>query len=151
MLGLDVIGADAALGLSWGDVGDVGKAAFPYVHATGKGIATAFGAGQAAQALENVEQKQGWLPPATADTASITATSQTVATAATPKLRAAAAKKAPPAVTPAAKPTAALPATKPATPQSQQPAQLSRTVVIAGTIGILGAAALLIRHLWSAN
>jgi len=149
MHGLDVIGADPALGISWGDVGDVGKAAFPYVHATGKGIATAFGAGQAAQALENIEQKQGWLPP-TADTASVTSSAQAVTTAATPKLRAAAAKVSP---KPQPKPQ---PTTAPVTPSGETttPAptqQLSRTVVIVGTVGFLGIVALLLRHLWSAR
>lgn len=87
MRGLDIIGADPALGLSWGDVGDVGKAAFPYIHATGKGIASAFGAGAAADALEHVEQGQGWLPATPAPmAATVSTTAQNIASVATPKL-----------------------------------------------------------------
>ncbi|MCU1276956.1 MAG: hypothetical protein JWM53_502, partial [bacterium] len=50
-------------GISWGDVGDAGKVALPYVHTAGKGLAGAFGAGAAAQAVEDVEVSRGWLPP----------------------------------------------------------------------------------------
>lgn len=147
MLGLDVIGADVVLGISWGDVGDAGKAAFPYVHATGKGIATAFGAGQAAQALENVEQKQGWLPATpSSSTAAVTASAEKVATAATPKLH---------------------PGVSPMTPQKQtpntpaggKPAELSKpskssqfgtTTIVVGA-GVLGIIALIVRRLLGAH
>lgn len=51
------------IGISWGDVADAGKKAFPYIHTAGKSLASAFGAGAAADALENVYVSQGWLPP----------------------------------------------------------------------------------------
>ncbi len=132
MHGLDIIGADPALGISWGDVGDVGKAAFPYVHATGKGIASAFGAGAAAQALENVEQKQGWLPPTEAPIATTVATTvQNVATVATPKLH----------------PDVKKPSTGEKTSKAEKAKTgISTTQIILG-VGLLGFIALVIRRM----
>lgn len=129
MLGLDVIG------VSWGDVGDVGKAAFPYIHATGKGVASAFGAGAAADALEHVEQGQGWLPatPAPA-TAPITSTVQKVAT-----------QKAHPGDKPTPKPGD----TKPpkAAPSTTQPQAHYSAVKIIGGVGLVGVIVLVLRRL----
>lgn len=68
-------GLDAIVGVSWGDVGDAGKAAFPYIHAAGKGLATSFGAGQVADIADSVERGQGWLPPKSASSSSTSASS----------------------------------------------------------------------------
>jgi hypothetical protein len=146
MRGLDVIGADSALGISWGDVGDAGKAAFPYIHATGKGLASAFGAGAAADALESVEQKQGWLPatmPATA--ATVTTTTQSIAKAATPKFQAALVKEQP--KTKASSEAAGETKTHGAKSAASPPTKVGVGDVVVGA-GILGVFALVIHRLW---
>lgn len=71
------------MGISWGDVGDFGKAAFPYIHSAGKGLAGAFGMGGAATALENLETKAGLLPPIPATPSSSATTSKAASTSAT--------------------------------------------------------------------
>ena len=144
------------LGLSWGDVADAGKAAFPYVHATGKGIASAFGAGVAADALENVEQKQGWLPKTMPSaTATVASTVQSTATTLTPKLHPGVSPKVPPKPTPVLTPPTA---TTPSTPATAAPAATGgktatklSTGVIVGGVGVLGLAALVLHRLWGAH
>lgn len=145
MLGLDVIGADAALGISWGDVGDVGKWGFVnVVHPLGKGVATAFGAGAGAQALENVEVKQGWLPATpTATAAAITTSAEGVATPKKDAKKDAATKDMTKSstATPATTTTSAMiPAT------TAKPFTLGRAVTIAGAVGVFGIVALILRR-----
>ena len=144
MLGLDIIGADASLGVSWGDVGDAGKWGFGnVVHPLGKGVATAFGAGAAAQSLENIEVKQGWLPATPSPTAAaITTSTETVAT---PKAKAKDAKDA--AKAPATPSAASGTSGKPSG-TTPQPSQLGHAVVIAGAVGVFGIVALILRRLW---
>lgn len=152
MLGLDIIGADPSLGVSWGDVGDAGKWGFGnVVHPLGKGIATAFGAGAAAQSLENVEVKQGWLPATPSSTATtITTSAEGVLTSKKKDAKDAtkdATKdvKAKDTTTPTAatstdvKPTKAAP---------QQTSSLGHAVAIAGAVGVFGIVALILRRLW---
>jgi hypothetical protein len=57
-----------AIGLSWGDVGDAGKVAFPYIHQAGAGVLNAFGAGAVVKPLETLEQRGGLLPSDTSPT-----------------------------------------------------------------------------------
>lgn len=143
MLGLDLIG------ISWGDVGDAGKAAFPYIHATGKGIASAFGAGAAADALENVEQKQGWLPATSpAAAATVTSTAQNVAAAATPKLHPGVSPKVPAQPPPQSQPAAHSTDGKPASAPQHQQATLSTATIVVG-VSVLGVIALILQRLWS--
>lgn len=78
---------DELLGISWGDVGDGAKWGFQnVVHPLGKGIATAFGAGAAAQGLEDVERAHGVLP---SQPPSSGAATQSPATSPKPKMPAA--------------------------------------------------------------
>jgi hypothetical protein len=136
VLGLDIIGADA-IGVSWGDVGDASKWGFQsVVHPLGKGVATAFGAGAAAQSLENIEVKQGWLPATpSATAAAITASTEA---AATPKKKDGAKDV----------PKSSIEAKPSGVPQPQPPSQLGRAVTIAGAVGVFGIVALILRRLW---
>jgi hypothetical protein len=139
VLGLDIIGADPLVGVSWGDVGDAGKWGFQnVVHPLGKGVATAFGAGAAAQSLENVEVKQGWLPATPSATAAAITTSTEAA--AGPKKKDG--SKDTPKSPIEAKPSGG------AQPQPQPPSKLGRAVTIAGAVGVFGIVALILRRLW---
>lgn len=145
MLGLDIIGADPSLGVSWGDVGDAGKWGFGnVVHPLGKGIATAFGAGAAAQSLENVEVKQGWLPATPSSTATAITTAVESGTKAKPKDATKDVKKDATA-TDATKPSTDV---KPSGAAPQPTSSLGHAVVIAGAVGVFGIVALILRRLW---
>ncbi len=134
------------IGISWGDVGDGAKWAFGNViHPLGKGIASAAGAGSAAQSLEDLEKKQGWLPA----TLSTTAASMTTAAASKAGAAAGALGKgkgggasaptgiAPSTTTPKAKPTA------PPSWFTQHP-----VVAATGALSILGFLALILRAIF---
>ncbi len=128
------------IGLSWGQLGDGAKWAFQnVVHPLGKGIATAAGAGSAAQSLEDVEKKQGWLPSASTATSATTVTPGAL-TAGSGKARGTSSKTAgAPSATMAASPGAALPL-QPSSWIQQHP-----IVATTGALGILGFLALIIR------
>ncbi len=150
MRGLDIIGADAFVGVSWGDVGDAGKWGFGnVVHPLGKGIATAFGAGAAAQSLENVEVKQGWLPATPTSTAStITSSVESVAAKNTKtKDDKKDATKDPTKKDDVKDATKTATDAKPSAAQ-QQPSSLGRAVAIAGAVGVFGIVALILRRVW---
>lgn len=61
------------LGISWGEVGDFGKAAFPFVHAAGGAVLSAFGAGALVDPIENLERRGGLLPPKVVPGVTVTA------------------------------------------------------------------------------
>src|SRR5690242_21609520 len=51
------------IGLSWSDVANAGQTAFPYIHAAGAGVLSAFGAGALVAPVTALEQRGGLLPP----------------------------------------------------------------------------------------
>jgi hypothetical protein len=128
------------IGLSWGQFGDGAKWAFQnVVHPLGKGIATAAGAGSAAQSLEDVEKKQGWLP------STPPVSSAPAATAAATLLKSGVAPKGTPGK------SAGAPSTMTASPGTALPLhttswfQQHPIAVTTGALGILGFLALVIR------
>lgn len=56
---------DFEIGFGWTDIESAGRTAFPYIHTAGKTLASAFGAGAAADVLEQQERRAGMLPPTT--------------------------------------------------------------------------------------